>query len=205
VSHEPNAPKGPWPEEPEELAPLDPAVEQALLEAIRSAWDPAPLDPTRHRKILEVALEDPFAEPTEDEVRESARLRRALEEGDTSHPDAELARALRSAAKPSSASPATTGAPPRATGRGAGRVIYATFGAVALAAAAGFTLFVARPVSERVATSAAPARALHASRPTGELFAERFKTGGTTDRIDRIALARAHDLRENRYASWGVR
>ena len=48
-------------------------------------------------------------------------------------------------------------------------------------------------------------RTLHASRPTGELFAERFKTGSTTDRIDRIAAARAHDLRENRYTAWGVR
>jgi hypothetical protein len=205
VSREPNAPNGTWPDEPEELAPLDPAVEHDLLEAIRAAWDPAPLDPTRHRQILEVALEDPFAEPTEDEVRESARLRRALEEGDTSHPDAELARALRSAVRPSSARPEATGATPHATGRGAGRVVYATFGAVALAAAAGFALFVARPRSEPEAQSAAPARARHASRPTGELFAERFKTGGTTERIDRIALARAHDLRENRYASWGVR
>jgi hypothetical protein len=204
VSREPNAPSGTWPEEPDELSPLDPVVERELAEAIRSAWEPAPLDPARHRRILELSLEDPLAEPTEEEVRESARLRRALEEGDTSHPDAELARVLRSAAKPSSARPPAAVALPRTTGRATGRVVYATFGAVALAAAAGFALFVARPRAEPAASSA-PLPSLHASRPTSELFAERFKTGSTTDRIDRIAVARGHDLRENRYTMWGIR
>jgi hypothetical protein len=197
VSREPNAP---FPDEPEELAPLEPAVERDLAEALRSAWAPAPLEPAVHRRILESALEDPFAEPTEDEVRESARLRRALEGGDTSHPDVELARALRSAVEPASAVPL-----PR-TARSTARVIYATFGGVALAAAAGFALFVTqRQGAPESAASAAAPRTLHASRPTGELFAERFKTGSTTDRIDRIAAARAHDLRENRYTAWGVR
>jgi hypothetical protein len=203
VSRESQEPKRTWPAEPEEVAPLDPAVERELAEAIRSAWEPALLDPARHRQILELSLEDPFAEPTEEEVRESARLRRALDEGDASHPDAELARLLRSATRPSPAGPRGTPAVPLPT-RATGRVVYATFGAIALAAAAGFALFVARPKSQPSASSA-PIPVLRASRPTGELFAERFETGGTTDRIDRIALARAHDLRENRYAMWGVR
>lgn len=195
-------PSQPVPFEPEELEPLDPAVERKLLEALRSAWAPAPLDPAVHRRILAAALEDPFAEPTEDEVRESARLRRALEGDDASHPDVELARALRNAVKPSSAPAPSV---PLRSGSPTGRVVYMTFGAVALAAAAGFALFVSTPRSESTATSAAALRTLHASRPTGDLFEERFKTGGTTARIDRIASARAHDLRENRYAAWGVR
>jgi hypothetical protein len=203
VTREPKGPERQWPDEPEEVAPLDPVVERELAEAIRSAWEPAELDPARHRQILELSLTDPFADPTDEEIRESARLRRALDDGDTTHPDAELARALRSAAKPSAASPRAELAEKR-VGRTTGRVVYATFGAVALAAAAGFALFVARP-SHESAVSSAPVPRLHASRPTGELFAERFETGGTTDRIDRIALARAHDLRENRYATWGVR
>lgn len=204
MSREPGTPNPTWDDEPEELAPLEPVVERDLEEALRFAWRPAPLDPERHRKLLEMALEDPFAEPTEDEVRESARLRRALEEGDASHPDAALALLLRSAMKPPVMPPATEARPHER--RSAGRVVYVTFGAVALAAAAGFALFVARPHRAPVASSAAaPTRALHASRPTGDLFAERFTTGGATDRIDRIALARAHDLRENRYTLWGVR
>jgi hypothetical protein len=196
----------PTPDEPEELAPLDPAVEAELFEALRAAWAPAPLDPARHRRILEAALEDPFAEPSEEEIRQSERLRRALEHDDGSHPDVELARALRSAVRPAER-PASVAVPE--SPRAAGRVIYATFGAVALAAAAAFALFVASPQRE-AATSAAsvqatPTQALHASRTTDELFSERFKTGGATERIDRIALAREHDLRENRYRWWGVR
>jgi hypothetical protein len=201
VSREPNPP---FSDEPEALEPLEPSVERDLAEALRAAWAPAPLDPAVHRRILESALEDPFAEPTEDEVRESARLRRALESGDTSHPDVQLARALRSAGEPSAAGPATVPLP--GARRSTARVIYATFGGVALAAAASFALFVThRQAAPESAASAPLPRTLHASRPTGELFAERFKTGSTTDRIDRIASARAHDLRENRYAAWGVR
>jgi hypothetical protein len=199
VSRDPNATTLPFPAGPEAFAPLDPATERALAEALRSAWSPAPLDPAVHRRILEAALEDPFAEASEEEARESARLRRALDGDDTTHPDVELARALRSAVNPAPGKPVAVPFP-----RSTARVVYATFGALALAAAAGFALLVARPQQGSPSTSAA-LRPLHASRPTGELFAERFKTGRTTDRIDRIATAREHDLRENRYAMWGVR
>ena len=44
------------------------------------------------------------------------------------------------------------------------------------------------------------------SRSTQALFPERFAaTGGETARIDRIAMARATDLRDNEFAKWGVR
>jgi hypothetical protein len=45
------------------------------------------------------------------------------------------------------------------------------------------------------------------TRSTDELFgAQPFpRTGGESQRIDRIATARASDLRQNRFAAWGVR
>lgn len=204
-------------DEPEELAPLEPRAEAELFEALRAAWKPEPLDPLHHRQILQAALEDPFAEPSEEEVRESARLRQALENDDGGHPDVELARVLRSAVKPSAPRTEAAVDPSRAP-RATGRVIYATFGAVALAAAAGFALLVAGPRSAPVAsrTPSAPAAVemtagavarpgrLLPSRTTGDLFSERFTTGGTTERVDRIALAREHELRDNLYAKWGV-
>jgi hypothetical protein len=93
-------------------------------------------------------------------------------------------------------------------------LLYGGFGAVGgfLAAAAAFALLL-RSASEEAPTSAvavAPSAlappALARSRTTSELFAQQFPLrGGTTDRVDRIAYARQQDLRENLFASWGVR
>jgi hypothetical protein len=46
------------------------------------------------------------------------------------------------------------------------------------------------------------------SRSTDDLFdphKEFPKTGGESARIDRIAMARTSDLRQNRFAAWGVK
>lgn len=43
------------------------------------------------------------------------------------------------------------------------------------------------------------------SRSTQELFREPFRADQGSARIDRIAMARSGDLRENRFARWGVR
>jgi hypothetical protein len=184
---------------------LAPEAEEALAEALRAAFDPAAVDPGRHRRILEQALLDPFAPASDDEIRESERLRRALEDDDSNDADARLARALRSATAPE---PLTEPAAERARtklrrGGGRARVVYVAFGAAALALAAAFALIVARPAG---APSAARATGttLATSRPTGDLFRDRFEPGQTTDRIDRIALARERDLRDNRYTLWGV-
>ncbi|WP_437877976.1 hypothetical protein [Sorangium sp. So ce513] len=59
-----------------------------------------------------------------------------------------------------------------------------------------------------VAAAAAPLPRLIEARSTVALFdpAAPFpREGGHTERIDRIAAARASDLRQNRYAAWGVR
>lgn len=232
--------KDPWLDLGPPLPVLDAAEEAELAEALRSAYAPVALSPERHAAVLAFALEDPFAPASADELRESERLRQALETDDASHADAALARALRAALSPpplaaqareraearvrsdSGATAAThEGAHsgvdvPRASTKPQAEprrnVVFVTFGALALAAAAGFALLIARPSAEpppsaafAVASATVSAHELLQSRTTGDLFPDRFEAGATTARIDRIASARERDLRENRYALWGVR
>jgi hypothetical protein len=198
----------PWPNddalasEPE----LDPETERALGEALRSAWNPAPLDPRRQKELLEQAFIDPFATASDDELRESERLRQALDAGDDSHPDVRLLGALRAAMVPASLAPEALEAVRSRAGRrtrGSGaNVVFVSFGAAALAAAAAFALLAGGAFRAEPAQSAGR---LVPSRSTTELFERQFEQGETTERIDRIASARAHDLRENRYRRWGAR
>jgi hypothetical protein len=180
---------------------LDPAEEATLARALRLAYAPSELAPERHAEILRTALEDPLAPATADELRESARLRRALEDGDASHPDAALARALAAAVNPEPLAGATSGELLRRVARRRRNVVFVTFGALGLAAAAGFALFVARASD----TAHEPLPALARSRSTQDLFVEPFDPNRTSERIDRIAEARERDARENRFALWGVR
>ncbi len=155
--------------------------------------------------------EDP---PSAEELAAAEALRRALERGKASRtrdPDWDLVEAIRAAAAPSSlpsgrqreildAAMAT---------RSRGRVIYLAFGSVAAMAAALALVVRARyedsAHSPAVAAAYAPA-AMAVSRSAADLFPEGIpKAGGTSDRVDRIAYARARDLRENRFARWGVR
>jgi hypothetical protein len=91
-----------------------------------------------------------------------------------------------------------------------GRVVYYRFGAAAslLAAAAAVLLAVhprGAPDSGRASASAeAPPLALLQSRSTASMFPP-DSAGAASDRIDRIATYRARELRDNRYALWGVR
>ena len=213
------------------LPVLDPDEEAALGAALRAAFAPTALSPERHAALLAFALEDPFAPASADEIRESERLRQALEAGDDSHPEAVLARALRSALSPAALPndareraeaavrneaaalrdvPEPKSAPARSPART--NVVFVTFGALALAAAAGFALLLTQPSAEppaatvaAIASAAPAAPALAQSRTTGELFHDRFEAGATTARIDLITTSRERDLRENRYALWGVR
>ncbi|WP_434046868.1 MULTISPECIES: hypothetical protein [Sorangium] len=66
----------------------------------------------------------------------------------------------------------------------------------------------ARAPAAEAAAAAASLPPLIEARSTAALFdpAAPFpREGGHTERIDRIASARASDLRQNRYAAWGVR
>ena len=185
---------------------LDDASERALGEALHFAWDPEPLDPRRHAELLERALTDPFAPASEEEARESERLRQALETGDESHADVRLLRALATAERPDALSPqasAKARAELERTKRSPGaNVVYVTFGVAVLAAAAAFALVVGGGFG---AEPSPKAERLVPSRSTTDLFEHEFAQGETTERIDRIASARAHDLRENRYLLWGAR
>jgi hypothetical protein len=189
---------------------LDADEERELAAALKAAFDPEPLAPERHAELLALALEDPFAPPDADELRESERLRVALEQGDETHPDAALARALRSALRPEALPDGVPRAllPADEPAQGRGSVVYASFGALALAAAAAFGFLLTRPEPASLAVSAAkvaaPARSFARSRTTGELFDAPFAANGATERIDRIASSRARELRENRYLAWGL-
>jgi hypothetical protein len=149
-------------------------------------------------------FDDPDAPPSEEEIRESQRLRDALEDASKESADADLLRAVKNAAAPKAIGKTDLDeAVKRGISRGerksGGVVIRVAFGAsFVLAAAAAIVFFLGRgPV-------ASPELA-HA-RSTQSLFTERFEArGGESARIDRIAVARAADLRENHFARWGVR
>jgi hypothetical protein len=155
--------------------------------------------------------EDP---PSAEELAAAESLRRALERGKPSRsldPDWDLVEAIRAAAAPSSLASARQREilDTAMAIRSRGRVIYLAFGSVAAMAAAVALVVRASyensPQSEAVLAASAPA-ALAVSRSAADLFPEGIpKAGGTSDRVDRIAYARARDLRENRFARWGVR
>jgi hypothetical protein len=161
--------------------------------------------------------DDPDAPPSEEELAAAESLRAALERGEG--PDAELLASIAAAARPRELSPEENaalvsralerarrggdGAPRPA--RGGGVVVRVAFGlAAAVAIAAGFavTLRPIRPVADDRAAQRPPLVPLRSTQP---LFEEPFQRGQTSARVDRIAMARASDLRENRYSRWGVR
>lgn len=199
------------------------APDDELAALLRAAWSPRDLDGARNLKLIELALEDPLAEPTAEEIVESERLRRALD-GEIDHPDLALAAALRAAVHPADP-PAgrVLPAPPAAAPSGAdivpfqrdrvprARRLYAAVGAVAgLAALAASVLLFVVPAEKRSPSSATLASSpdlpeLSVARSTQDLFTEKFETGETSARVDRIAEVRARELRSNRYALWGVR
>jgi hypothetical protein len=172
---------------------------------LRAAWQPGELDPNVHELILAQALEDPLAEPDEHELAESQRLRDALA-GGPAHPDANLARALGSAHAPSDLDEAGADKLARRA-KPKSNVFFVAFGVAAGAAAlaAGAALLLS-PLPDRNALEARSALSeLSTSRSAAALFSERFEHGQATARIDRIYQAREKELRDNRFALWGVR
>ena len=154
--------------------------------------------------------DDPDAPASEEELTASARLRDALEDPSKPSSDAELARSLALSHAPRDIDPkehraivdrAIVEGARRAKRQQRGVVIRVTFGVSAIVAiAASILLF----FNMRVPAPAALELAV--TRSTQSLFPERFpQVGGESARIDRIAMARSADLRENRFARWGVR
>lgn len=199
----------------EEPSPLPPHEEAALLAALEASLRPGELSAEVNERLIELALEDPLAAPTEQELAEAVRLRDALAQG-TPHEDADMLGALRApfaapgdedlAAAERVLDSALGAAPQRARGRK--NVIYAVFGTAGAAlAAAAAVVILAGTLSRSSAPAASGAEAAALIRPhsTAPLFDDRFETGETTARMDLIASSRGRDLRDNRYAAWGVR
>jgi hypothetical protein len=201
--------------------PLAADEEARVFAALEAALRPSELSAEVNERLLELALEDPLAPPTDEELVESARLRDALAQG-SPHEDADVLRALRASFAPqvnedetaneqalaSALGSARAGKQARGTApRSRGKLIFAAFGAASavLAAAAAALLFVTASRSEAPPSAASePTAALVRPHSTAPLFPDRFDND-TTARMDLIASVRSRDLRDNRYTSWGVR
>lgn len=163
----------------------------------RAGSEPAPVDGELPDELV----------ADEAELREAERLREALE-GRGGHELADLSRSLQAAWEPkdlagSQHEQLVLAAMGRARRSQRGRVIYVSFGAAALAAAAAFAVLVGRGGLESGTGAGAE---LVRSRSTQELFDEPFpRRGGTSARIDRISEARGRDYRANLFARMGVR
>jgi hypothetical protein len=188
--------------------------EEELAQALRAAWQPSALEPSVNEALIALALEDPLAPPSEEEARESERLRRALD-GEGQHPDMELVRALRAAGNPATLEEQVSERSVQSalgSGKRGGRrgnVIFVSFGAAAtaIAAMAAAWFFALRPAIDSASSSSfkTAVHDLALSRSTAAMFQDPLTTQTTTtERVDRIALARARDLRSNRYAKWGI-
>lgn len=160
---------------------------------------------------------DPDAPPSEEELAAAEELRLALEDPARASEEAELARALALANEPRplpedvhAAIVAGSLAKLPAKREERGRVIRVAFGSAlaAVAIAAGVFLWLqvngTQGTTGPQATMAAPLPLVQV-RSTAPLFHEPFDSATTSARIDRIAIARADDYRENMYARWGVR
>lgn len=211
---------------PEEIAAANEL--RALLEqgdhewaaALRAAYVPAEFDLKDNDALVDRALGivSTDAPATAAELDAAQRLREAMDHpraDDRDEPDIEVLDALISAYRPRSIEPlrnellitrALKRSPQGASSRRALSFVTAAVLGVA-AMAAGVALYL-RPVTDvPVATNVAPPT-LQRSRSTAELFDPSTpfpRAGGESARVDRIANARAAELRDNRFALWGVR
>ncbi|MEI9950878.1 MAG: hypothetical protein WDO74_18360 [Pseudomonadota bacterium] len=86
-------------------------------------------------------------------------------------------------------------------------MIFYRFAGVASALALAAAVLLRLTTELRTSSAPAPdlaSLALAQSRSTAALF-QRDSGGAPSERIDRIASARSRELRDNRYALWGVR
>jgi hypothetical protein len=167
-----------------------------MIVALRAAWSPGEIEDVDHAAIVAAAIDaDERAEAEAfgaslDADPVVVALRAAWEPRaiDAAEHRAIVARALGSPhlrGEETGTNVVRFGRPAR----------YTAIATAAFAIAAAFALRVTR-VEE------AP---LARTRSTEPLFDEPFKPGEASARIDKIALARASDYRDNRFAKWGVR
>jgi len=149
-----------------------------VVGALRAAWSPAAIDPVDHDAIVAGAVESAPADVEADP----------------------LVMALRAAWNPA---PIDADEHREIVARAVGTNVIvfrrrARVAAVALAVVAVAAAFALRVTKVEEAP-------LARARSTTPLFDEPFRSGEASARIDKIALARAADYRDNRFAKWGVR
>ena len=156
---------------------------------------------------------DPDAPPSAEELAQAEALRGALADPSRPSASADFARAISLAHAPRPlGAEAHRAIVEQGIARGEarrrrarsrwGRASMAIAGGVAMAAA--IALVLGRPSADGARRN--EAEPLVPVRSTQSLFREPFaRTGGESARIDRIASARAADLRDNRFAAWGVK
>lgn len=181
-----------------------------LARAAASAAAPATLEAAELDAIVAAAIAAD-APADEGEAALAEELRAALADPRRDHPLATLAHAARSAHAPTALSAednarlVARALEPAAARPPRGQVIRVAFGAAATitALAASVWLFAGGFGGAGSTASIDLAR----SRSTQPLFGEPFKAGDgqASARIDRIAVARSADFRENRFKRWGVR
>jgi hypothetical protein len=180
------------------------------------------MDDKKPRQPIDERVDDPDAPATEEERVLSEQLRDALGDPSQKNEAAELARALSLGFAPRSIAEvehraiverALAGAPARSNvvpfgprRRARAGVVIGVATALSLAAGAIVVLGQMGAQEETAALRRTPRVQMVQTRSTQPLFEEPFaRTGGASARIDRIAMARAGDLRENRFAKWGVK
>lgn len=204
----------------EELRALLERGDHELVDVLRAAYEPADLDESENDALINRALGiGPSDAPATNSEREAAdRLREAIRHPhseDRDEPQIEMLDALVAAHRPKGIDPlrnellitrALKGSSQRTVQRRVVPVVTAAILGVA-AMAAGISLYLqGSGASSETANVTAPA--LQRSRSTTNLFdaATPFpRVGGESARMDRISNARAADLRNNRFALWGVR
>lgn len=184
--------------------------EDALLaRALKTGVEPAPLSDEENRALIDRALERPEGAPTPEEIAESERLRQELDDPGSTHPDVLLARSLRLAVAPKPIEAATHRkildrvlGDTRARRVTRGALIAFAFAA---AAAVSFAVIPLRHGDESNPDESSTSAALIKVHSVDDLFSEPYpKDQLASARIDRIAEARARDLRFNKFAKWGV-
>lgn len=204
----------------EELRALLEEGDHELVDVLRAAYQPMDLDASENDALINRALGLESADPpaTNAEREAADRLREAIthpNSDDRDEPQVEVLDALVSAYRPKNIDPlrnellitrALKGSSQQTTRR---RVIPMVTAAVlgVAAMAAGVSLYLQGGGDKpQMANVVAPE--LQRSRSTATLFdaATPFpRVGGESARVDRITNARAADLRNNRFALWGVR
>ncbi len=201
---------------------LEATPDAELVRSLRAAWSPDPIDEGAHAALLDDLS-------TAEEIALAAELRDALSfeelrpsngsvprapEAKTTSTDGDFALALRAAWSPSAIDEAAHRTiVDRALGlsgprnvvsldtatKNRTRVVIVTSTSI-LALAASVIVWITTGPSGH--GQEAPLARVRSTQP---LFDEPFRSGETSARIDKIALARASDYRDNRFAKWGVR